>query len=1287
MPPPSDHAPLAPSRGRIGPYAIRGLLGQGGMAAVYLAEDTRDGRQVAVKVLARMRPSWVHRFQREFEAARRVDHPNVVKVLEAGEHDGTAYFSMERVLGVTAQRYVLRLGAEDPLPPAPPMEGPLPPMDTNPQLVLRTIAVGIQLTRAVAAIHRVGLVHRDLKPGNVLVTHEGVVKLVDFGVAKWLEEQSQFTQVGHVVGSYSYMSPEQITGAEVDHRADTYGMGVLLYELLSGAPPFRARRPQEYLWLHCTAQPEPLSRRMVDFPAGFDGLLMEMLQKEPADRPESMALIERRLLDLQAEIEGAAAGASLELADAEPEVPDPEDPSEVRMRRQDETLLALRRRARQTSSGESTPAPDPLARLAADLSEELALPDEQVRSLHRPQAQRLTQSSAALAALVTPRHVGRKAELDALLGELKRVRREGARAVVIEAGEGLGKTRLLETFRGLAWVKGARVAIGRCHSTGAFCGPFHDIMLRLAGPGLARSHSDKILGGDAELLRRFFPALGSRGVPSGATGASLAAGLDDPSAIYRAVGEAFRRAASEAPLVIGLEDAHRADGGTARLVRSLLTRLGTPTPARVLLVITCRPEETAAAGDPTLVRSLAGHERVLHQSLRPLTDPETKDLIRSVTGDLDLEESLLERLAEAAHGNPRFAVEAARSVVESGGITGDAELPRSLRAAFTSRLENLGKAARDVARCIALVGELPPLAIVQSAAGLSSEAFTEAVSELERRRVVTVHARENEPETIGLASDALRTTVLDSLSASQARTLHRRAAAAWLTAGPSVPGGSAQAARHLFAAGESGAAFPHALEAAYQAGQQLDYASARRWMAQISEAADDHLEAVSEEAVHRFQMLSFRLAFMDGELDVAREAIQRAARAAPDARSRLETGVALARFHTRTGNYVGAVQVSRGGLREARQAELPDLAVLFATQGARAARRSGDIESALAWLAEADLLLRQHGQLEPLAVRVAWTRSAVLLELHRGGEAEPEILRAIELARATHQERAEAGLRTNLSVLHWRRGELSAAVEQVEQARRIFEGLGELDQVALTDTNLAELRVKQAQLGAAREHARRAWTAYRRLRDRQGTLVAAATALMVARVVGDSVLADDVLRAIGDGPKGGRGVETEWAEYWLERARRERLAQRPAGAHLALDHAQAALGSNPPAYRAREVHLERAELLLDEGRVAEAHRLLRDVVKGAEDEQHLPVAWYARAVLAAAEARSGGRPELLAPPKALLADNLHLALATLTWHAEALSAMGELEEARSLRERGAALARQRGFADWLQRLA
>ena len=1317
---PQSHRPgLSPgSRGRIGPYDIQGLLGQGGMAAVYLGKDSRDGREVAVKVLARMRPSWVQRFSREFEAARRVDHPNVVRVLEAGEHEGTAYFSMERIAGVTAQRYVLGLGASDPLPPAPPMEHSGPPAPISQEQVLRTLQVAVQLTRAVAAIHRVGLVHRDLKPGNVLVTPDGVVKLVDFGVAKWLEEQNQFTQVGHVVGSYSYMSPEQITGSEVDHRADMYGMGVLLYELLFGAPPFRARRPQEYLWLHCTAAPEPLVRRLDGMPAELDTLVQQMLAKEPADRPESMAIIERVLLDIQAEIEGRAAGAVMEAVATNEELPPlstleelpkPRFGEEGTLRSSDRELLELRRQARQArqaAPGTEATSEDPFAKLAASLSQELSAPGKpatpeplvapptgeqeavlttrtvsQIQALEplHPQVPRPSASSAALAALVTPRHVGRKDELDTLLADLKACRRQGVKAVLVAGAEGTGKTRLLQTFRGLAWVKGARVAIGRCHAAGAFCGPFHDIMLRLAGPGLARSHSEKILGPDRALLQHFFPALASRGVPPG-VGGSLAA-IEDSGQLFRAVGEAFRRAAADAPLVIGIEDVHQADGGTNRLILALLKRLGPPNPARVLFVLTMRPDE---AKQGQLAHTLLTHPLVRQMALQPLTKAETEELIRSVTADVDVEPALLERLVTAAEGNPRFAVEAARSVVESGGEVSDEEVPRSLRAAFRSRLARLGKPAHDVARCVALLGDEPPLAIVQTASGLHDRAFSEAVSELERKRVCVVRNQEGERETISLASDTLRTTVLDALSASQERALHRRAAAAWLKEGGRSPETSGQAARHMYAAGEPGAAFPHALEAAYRAGQQLDYAAARRWMAQISQTAHDHLDAVTEEAAHRFQMLRFRLAFMDGDLDEAEEAISGAAKAAPDARSRLETGIALARFHTRTGNYLAAVQVARRGLREARRNEQPDLAVLFSIQGARAARRSGDLESTMAWLSEADTLLHRNQDLEALGVRVAWTRSAALLELRETKDAEPEIQRAILLARRTHQERAEAGLRTNLSVLYWRRGDMAGAVEQVEQARRIFEELGELDQVALTESNLAELRVRQGRLQEARELARSAWLTNRRLRDRQGTIVSAGTALLVARSTGDTVLGREVVRGVGEGPEMGRPLEAQWADYWLERARWHRHLGDGAEAQRCADRADDALGAEV-SFRHHQLEVLRAELAWDRGQLDVAASILETLVPAAEKDGHRPLVWLARVIQGAVQAALGQRAELATPPPELLQDNVSLALATLFWHAAANDAQGRRGDAETLRERGRALARERGFADWLAR--
>ncbi len=1300
---------LSPALGRVGPYEIIDLLGQGGMAAVYLARDKRSGREVAVKVLARMRPSWVQRFSREFDAARRVEHPNVVKVLEAGEADGLAYYSMERIRGVTAARYVLDLGSEDPLPPPPPMGQTGPPGPMKPDLLARTLDVAIQLSRAVGAIHAVGLVHRDLKPGNVLVDGEGVVKLVDFGVAKWLEEQTSFTQVGHVVGSYSYMSPEQITGAEVDHRADMYGTGILLYELLTGAPPFRARRPQEYLWLHCTAQPTPVSRLLEDVPTDLDALLLRLLAKEPADRPESMASVEEELVGIRAHAEGSAAGARMEPAtgtgDFEPldlDVPiiefDAEPGEEVTLRTSDPAVAKLPTPARGDDDATARLSADEVAEVRRKMAErararerEPELSPESTRPLERklvaPALKRqTTQSNVALAALVTPRHVGRKAELERLIGHLRAVKKAGVRAVLIEGEEGVGKTRLLHTFRGLAWVKGARVAIGRCHSAGgAFCAPFHDLLLRLAGPGLARSHHERVLGAERELLTRFFPALSSREVSGEAPSLrEFGAEKDDLAGLFRAVCAAFRRAAQDAPLVLGIEDVQWADDGTVRLISSLLRRLAPPNPAQVLLVLTYRGEDVPAEASGNLLGAVSDLENVHTIELQPLGLDETRELIQSVTVDVPVSSQVIDRLAEAARGSPRFAVEVARTLVEAGGAPeagDDWDLPTSLLAAYRRRLDALSKSARDVARCIAVVGGRSPLSIVHTASGLDDHRFAGAISELERRRVIEMDHR-SERDTAALHSEALRTAILDSLSAAQARTLHRRAAAAWLKRVGRTAAAAGNVARHLYAAGETRAAFPHALEAAHRAGEALDYSTARRWMAQIGDPGAS-LDEVSSEAVYRYHMLRFLLSFADGELDDAQEQIEVAARQAPDAVSRLTTGVACARLHTRTGNYLAAVKVCRRGLKEARDERCVELGVLFAIQGSRAARRSGDNTSALAWLSEADLLLRANPGHDALEVRTAWTRSAVLLELKREDEAEREIRRAIDLALNTGQERAEAGLRTNLSVIHWRRGEIDRASDEVERSVRIFEEMGERDQVALNESNLAELMLMHGRPKDSVRYARSCWQTFRRLRDRQGTILSAATMLAVARTMQDQAGAEAVIEAVGEGPGPGETMEALWAVYWLERARWHRSRRQNSVAWHCVEQASRALGKAPPAYRRREVDLARAELMYDRGQAGRALPLLENVVAGAEEEMHWPVAWWARAVRSAVRAQLGKPDEPRQPPEQLVRFNLPLALASTWYLGAAFEIRGQIRRSLAIREEGLELARSCGFQDWV----
>jgi len=1296
------------------------------MAAVYLARDTRDSSEVAVKVLARMRPSWVHRFSREFEAAKKVSHPNVVRVLEAGEEDGVAYYSMERIHGVTAARYVRGLSATERLPPPPPMDFVGPTVPVDPQVLSRTLRVAVQLTRAVGAIHSVGIVHRDLKPGNVLVTEGGIVKLVDFGVVKWLEELNNFTQVGHVVGSYSYMSPEQITGTQVDHRADMYGMGVLLYELITGAPPFRARRPQEYLWLHCTAQPNPVSRQLDGIPPEFDRLLLRLLAKAPSDRPESMSKIEAELLQILDDIRNRADDdIEIIIEDDETDteqgykLADPEESQEVTLSSgsvpahaiaapedstrpldvsEIESLRALQAH-RKSKAVPPSVQPGPslhFEELSVDDDSPTApvLTSEVTERRATPQSEypKPSAGAAALAALVSPKHIGRREEIDILLSALKGARKAGVHGVLIEGEAGIGKTRLLHTFRGLAWVKGARVAIGPCdESEETFCGAFQEILVRLAGPALSRGHRDRLLGPDKGILYRFFPKLIAENEEVTDPTLTLSGLEFDQAALFRAVADTLRRASEDGPLVVAIENVHWADAGTARLADNLLRRLGPPNEAMVLLVFTFRAESVSDAFAPAkaLITSLGQLPQVREVALTPLEDPEMRELIRSICVDVPVSPAVIRRMATAARGNPRFAVEVARTVIEAGGAANDSDdwgLPTTLLAAYEQRLADLPSTARDVARCIAVLGSSPPLAIVLTASGLNGTDFEAAMAELERRRVADVDRR-TQTELTSLHSSVLRAAVLDSISNSQARSLHRRAATAWLKWAGRDPTISGHVARHFYAAGEDRVAIPHALRAAALANDAQDMASVKRWMTLLGNL-NELTDELPPELVYSYYMLSWKTAFEDGRLDEAGPALEQAADYAPDLRSSMETGQACARLHTRSGRYADAVRVCRRGLREARDGGVPEFAVRFSLQGARAARRSGDLESGLAWLAEADLTLNRHALPVELAVRSGWTRSAVLVDLGRAAEAEAEIHRVIKLSESSGEEGAEAGLRTNLSVLYFRRGAIEAAAHELELAQRMFEALGEPEQVGLSECNLAQLRIHQGRVAEATKLARSSWNTFERLGDRLGRLAAGQSLLFSALVRNDSATAEMVSNSISEDPAIKTHSGDTWAEFLMTQARWHQGQGSLAVAWNHMGRATRALGplATPP--MRLKCSLLRAELMWERRQLKEARPLLQTIVKETQQQGLTRLQCEAQALLFSTECSLNvTAPQAAGEFKRLLGEDalLSVAVSYFLWHGEDARKNHEVSEQHWLK--AVDITERCGFIHWKHRLS
>ncbi|MFC7842572.1 serine/threonine-protein kinase [Streptomyces sp. NPDC001046] len=265
---------------QIAGYRIEQEIGRGGMAVVYRARDLRLERTVALKLLApelARNDTFRRRFTHESRAAAAIDHPHIVPVFEAGETDGVLYIAMRYVAGSDLRHLLDR-------------EGPLPPPTA--------VRVAAQVASALDAAHEHGLVHRDVKPGNILVSrgtdsdHPEHVYLTDFGLTKKSLSLTGFTTVGQFVGTLDYVAPEQISGKPVDARCDVYGFACVVYEILTGHPPFLRDDDMALLWAHQYDEPPPLTEARPDIAAEADPVLAKALAKSPDDRyPSCLAFV------------------------------------------------------------------------------------------------------------------------------------------------------------------------------------------------------------------------------------------------------------------------------------------------------------------------------------------------------------------------------------------------------------------------------------------------------------------------------------------------------------------------------------------------------------------------------------------------------------------------------------------------------------------------------------------------------------------------------------------------------------------------------------------------------------------------------------------------------------------------------------------------------------------------------------------------------------------------------------------------------------------------------------
>ncbi len=675
-------------------YCVEAQIGQGGMGLVYRAYDEQTGQPVAIKILS-PRPGLYdqeRRFRREFRALSGLNHPHVVSVYDHGQVKDRPFFVMEYVGGGDLRGLIEshggRLGHDVLLP------------------------LAIQLCQALSYIHAQGVVHRDLKPENVLLATTQVpyhLKLTDFGLAQIAGPDVRLTQAGELLGTVLYMAPEQARGQVVDHRADLYALGIILYEILTGRHPFPGNDPVTILVQQIESAPAPLRQLLPLVPEPWQRLVLRLMAKSPADR----------------------------FASAE------------------EMLVILR-------SWADTVVTD---------------------SLLEPRAGRVEQIFRAPV-------VGREAELFRLREAVQSAARGEGPVVFIRGEAGVGKTRLMQELAAAS--DGTQLWLGKSYEAERLpYQPFIEILGRCYRQ-MPQRWQDAVM---VQPLAAIIPELAADQAGA-STPAQPAADVEaEKLRLFNAVAgvlgdvraiDADASGAPAAPVIVCLDDLQWADASSLELFAFLARVLAQ---APVLLCATYRSEEVD--GDhpvARLQRQLARQREVLALDLEPLDRAATSWMVAAMFGDMGAVEELGRLVYEEAEGNPFFAEEIVKALVEEGAIyraggkwrrreTDGWWVPAGIRSLLEHRLNRLGSSARAVVAVASVVGRRFDFDTLRLAGRFDEDTLLDVLDELLRARVIREDPT-GRTERYDFNHDKMREVAYAEISPARRKRLHQRVAEA-----------------------------------------------------------------------------------------------------------------------------------------------------------------------------------------------------------------------------------------------------------------------------------------------------------------------------------------------------------------------------------------------------------------------------------------------------------------------------------------------------------------------------